>query len=193
MLVGAARAADVARLVEAVVASDTPLGGTAGPVRPHDLGPATYAQLARAAAFACGVERARLPLYAPGQGWRERSASPATRRGTSTRDDGRGLRAPAGGARRAARRRRRGVGAAQALRREAHLDAEAAALSTAEHVLFAAVGTAPRRRRVTATPRRATAVVRGRRDPVKDGDVLLRVARLHARRQYHGPGPLVAK
>ena len=34
------------------------------------------AQLARAAAFACGVERARLPLYVPGAGWRERVGFP---------------------------------------------------------------------------------------------------------------------
>merc|ERR1719247_1362774 len=77
MLVGISRAADVAKLVEATISSEIPLGVvTAGPVRPHDLAPATYLQLARAAGFACGIERVRLPLYAPGGGWREKVGFP---------------------------------------------------------------------------------------------------------------------
>ena len=144
MLVGAARAADVARLVEAVVASDTPLGVvTAGPVRPHDLGPATYAQLARAAAFACGVERARLPLYAPGNGWRERVGFPLA-------DAPRHLDASTTAAAFEhlpevpdARRDAAVVASTPPKRygaKKLTFNAEAAALSTAEHVLFAAVG-----------------------------------------------------
>ena len=200
MLVGAARAADVARLVEAVVASDTPLGVvTAGPVRPHDLGPATYAQLARAAAFACGVERARLPLYAPGNGWRERVGFPLA-------DAPRHLDASTTAAAFEhlpevpdARRDAAVVASTPPKRygaRKLTFNAEAAALSTAEHVLFAAVGDCyDAWRRVNGDAAEGDgASFDGDEDLVKDGDALLGSLVFTRDAKYHEPlGPLVAK
>ena len=200
MLVGAARAADVARLVEAVVSSDTPLGVvTAGPVRPHDLAPATYAQLARAAAFACGVERARLPLYAPGNGWRERVGFPLA-------DAPRHLDASTTAAAFEhlpevpdARRDAAVVASTPPKRygaRKLTFNAEAAALSTAEHVLFAAVGDCyDAWRRVNGDAKEGDgASFDGDEDLVKDGDALLGSLVFTRDAKYHEPlGPLVAK
>ena len=200
MLVGAARAADVARLVEAVVASDTPLGVvTAGPVRPHDLGPATYAQLARAAAFACGVERARLPLYAPGQGWREKVGFPladAPRHLDASTTAAAFEHLPAVPD---ARRDAAVVASTPPKRygaKKLTFDADAAALSTAEHVLFAAVGDcydAWRRVNGDATEGDGESFAADE-DLVKDGDALLGSLVFTRDAKYHEPlGPLVAK
>ena len=199
MLVGAARAADVARLVEAVVASDTPLGVvTAGPVRPHDLGPATYAQLARAAAFACGVERARLPLYAPGQGWREKVGFPladAPRHLDASTTAAAFEHLPAVPD---ARRDAAVVASTPPKRygaKKLTFDAEAAALSTAEHVLFAAVGDCcDAWRRVNGDAKEGDGEsFAADEDLVKDGDALLGSLVFTRDAKYHEPlGPLVA-
>ena len=169
MLVGAARAADVAKLVEAVLATKTSSVVTAGPVRPHDLAPATYTQLARACAFACGVDRARLPLYAPGNGWRERVGVPL-----------------ADAPRREPGRRYNSVDTDEALRLpEAHQQRRGRSLISDGARALRGSGRLLRRMAAHQPGRRGgrRRVLRGRRGPRQGRRFLAGLARLHARRQ----------
>ena len=166
---------------------------------PHDLGPATYAQLARAAAFACGVERARLPLYAPGQGWREKVGFPladAPRHLDASTTAAAFEHLPAVPD---ARRDAAVVASTPPKRygaKKLTFDAEAAALSTAEHVLFAAVGDCyDAWRRVNGDAKEGDGEsFAADEDLVKDGDALLGSLVFTRDAKYHEPlGPLVAK
>ena len=183
-------------LVEAVVASDTPLGVvTAGPVRPHDLGPATHAQLARAAAS---------PAASSARGCR---STRRARAGESRLPARRRAAPPRRGRRRAAfehlpavpdARRDAAVAASTppAGAKKLTFDAEAAALSTAEHVLFAAVGDCyDAWRRVNGDAKEGDGEsFAADEDLVKDGDALLGSLVFTRDAKYHEPlGPLVAK
>jgi len=199
MLVGAARAADVAKLVEAVLATKTSSVVTAGPVRPHDLAPATYTQLARACAFACGVDRARLPLYAPGNGWRERVGFPLADAPRHLDASTTAAAFPALPAVPDASRDAAIIASTPTKRygsRKLTSNAEAEALSRTEHVLFAAVGDCYAAwRRINPDAAEGDGASFAEDEAlVKDGDSLLGSLVFTRDAKYHEPlGPRVAK